>query len=153
MLALLMSCVTMGGWLRSRSTQDTFTMGFGSSNYGMLVSVSDRILIANVSIDERRPIQTVLWTSQKPNRNGWEIVLPLSVTSKLVWAHPFSEDLYSTGSDEMGANFMSFVIKWCQFPYWFIVAPLTTLSAFLLLTKPHNSTSKQISEPIPVEGA
>ena len=151
-LALLMSCVSIGGWLRSRFTQDTFTMGFGSSSYCKLVSVSDRILIANVSMDEKLPIQTVPWTSQKPRKNGWEIVLPLPDRSKLVCMHPFSEDLYSTGNDEMGANFISFAIKWCQFPYWFVALPLTALSAFLLISRPRQSTQKKLPEPIRDEG-
>ena len=153
-LALLMSCVSIGGWLRSRFTQDTFTMGFGSSSYCKLVSVSDRILIANISMDEKRQIQTVPWTSQKIRTNEWEVVLPLPDGSKFVWVQSFSEDLYATGNDEMGANFVSFVIKWCQFPYWFIVAPLTLLSAYLLLlTKPRSTSSMKVTQSVLNEGA
>ena len=32
-------------------------------------------------------------------------------------------------------------------PYWSVVIPLTLLSAFLLLTKPHQSTPKKCTEP------
>ncbi len=37
-------------------------------------------------------------------------------------------------------------------PYWSIVIPLTLLSAYLLLSKPHKSTPKKITEPIANEG-
>ena len=38
-------------------------------------------------------------------------------------------------------------------PYWFVVIPLTLLSAFLILTKPRKTTPTKIPEPNPVEGA
>jgi len=40
----------------------------------------------------------------------------------------------------------------CMIPYWSIVLPLTAISAFLLLSKPHISTPKKIVKPIPIEG-
>ena len=38
-------------------------------------------------------------------------------------------------------------------PYWSITIPLTALSAFLLLSKPRQSTQKKTLEPISVGGA
>ena len=35
------------------------------------------------------------------------------------------------------------------FPHWFVITPLTLISAFLLLSKPRKSTSKKTAEPIP----
>jgi len=46
----------------------------------------------------------------------------------------------------MGSNFTSFAVKWCQFPYWSIVIPLTLLSAYLLLVKPRVATAKNVGE-------
>ena len=37
-------------------------------------------------------------------------------------------------------------------PFWPIVAPLTLISAFLLLTKPRKSNEKKIPEPNPQDG-
>ena len=37
-------------------------------------------------------------------------------------------------------------------PYWSIVTPLTLLSAYLLLSKPRQSTAMKTAEPVPVEG-
>lgn len=40
-----------------------------------------------------------------------------------------------------------------MFPYWSIVIPLTLVSLWLLLSKPHQSAPKKIIEPVRVEGA
>ena len=152
LVALILACVLMVGWLRSLSTQDTFTLGFGSSTSCKLVSVSGRVIIAKVSIDGKEPIRPVFWTSPEIIEGAWAIFLPLPEEAQLSWTLPISEDLFSTGDDEMGANFISFVVKWCQFPYWFVVTPLTALSAFLLLTKPCRSNQTKIPEPTSNEG-
>jgi hypothetical protein len=151
-LTLLITCVLTGGWLRSLSTQDTFTVGFGSSIQYKLISIAGQLIIANVSIDGERPIRTISWTSQKISEHGWEMVLQLRDSSQLRWINAISSDLFSTGNDEMGANFISFVVKWCQFPYWMVVTPLTALSAFLLLTKPCKLTQTKFTEPTAAEG-
>ena len=151
-VALVMACVLMVGWIRSLSTQDTFTVGFGSSIQCKLVSIAGQMIVANVSIDGERPIWTVPWTSQKISEHGWEMVLQLPDSSQLRWINAISPDLFSTGNDEMGANIINFVIKWCQFPYWFVVTPLTVLSAFLLLSKPRQSNQTKIKEAISNEG-
>ncbi len=152
LVTLILACVLMVGWLRSLNTQDTFTIGFGSSTQCKLVSIAGRMIIANVSIDGERPIRSVPWTSQKIKGDGWEMVLQLPDNSQFRWINSISPDLFSTGDEEMGANFVSFVVKWCQFPYWFITIPLTLISAFLLLTKPRNSTSEKLVDPAASEG-
>ena len=153
-VTLILACVLMVGWLRSLSTQDTFTVGFGPSTQFKLVSISGRVILAKVSIDGKEPILTVPWTSQKigDHEHGWEMVFRLPDRSQLNWVLCISENLFSTGDDEMGANFISFVVKWFQFPYWFVVTPFVALSAFLLVTKPNKSTQKKIPESTANEG-
>jgi hypothetical protein len=148
-VTLLMACVAMSAWVRSQITQDTLTIGFGSSIQRTLVSISGRLIMVHVSIDAKLPIRTIPWTSQKAGDREWELRFELPDRSRAIWQHAVSEDLFSTGTDEMGANFTSFAVKWCQIPYWFIISPLTLVTCWLLISKPRPSKSKAVVEPIP----
>ena len=132
-ITLVVACALMVGWLRSPGTQDTFTIDFGSSIQCKLVSISGQIIIAKLSTDMQRPIRTVPWTAQKASNGGWVTVVKLPDGAQVNWEHLLSNDLYSTGTDQMGANFANFSVEWLQRPYWFAVIPLSLLTAYLLI--------------------
>ena len=46
----------------------------------------------------------------------------------------------------------TFRMRYWRFPYWFVIAPLTAISAFLLLTIPRKSIQKKLPEPTSNEG-
>ena len=138
-VTLVMACVFMGGWVRSRTIDEgvSFRTGkfmdmfLGSCPYGIIVATGKYS-------DSSFPSMNVGWFSKVAVDDG-----EAEEQADTKW--------YSSGFQFRTSgkgNFFHVVI-----PYWFLVLPLTALSAYLLLTKPRKSTQKKIVEPIPADGA
>ena len=68
------------------------------------------------------------------------------IEDTLVWQWKWGGFGYGAGKTHLrGMSAQVWII-----PYWSIVIPLTLLSAYLLLSKPRNSTQKKITESIQV---
>jgi hypothetical protein len=147
-LMLVLACVFMGGWVRSLSIYDSAMISNGDQSYHQLMS--------------------------SPNWIGWTLIrctkgsIPVTIRSQYGWRSgdacnllnsqdpytPFCMIYCHLESKGKGFNHVKSneVNPHLIVPYFLITIPLTLLSAFLLLTKPHQSTPKKITEPISNEG-
>ena len=126
-VTLLLACVFTAGWIRSRTVAD-WVLLFGntvvvSGGQKFVVVDRSRIRIIHLLAPERRVQTTLLFPHQLTSRFGWG---------------------YCTGIGVM----TGFDIGMGMLPYWSIVLPLTLISVFLFLTKPHKSTPMKINEPL-----
>jgi hypothetical protein len=112
-VALVMACVLMGMWVRSRYLVDELSalMPLDVNNY-TLMSYSDCIHMTVWKQAGLTPVEGWRWKSER-------LDAPRSVTIIDSWAVELLED----------------GLLW-QIPYWFLVMPLTLLSAYLILWKP-----------------
>lgn len=144
-VTLVMALVFMGGWIRSRSKSDLLMVRFGES--AILNFSSDQCGLGwafGTWFGTSFPISTG-WTSRPINPSRT--------------ADPLADHVPACRWDFAGFHFGSsgtnlFRIRFaaCYMSYWHIVVPLTLLSAYLLLTKPHKLNQRQTSEPIPAGG-
>ena len=142
MVTLLLACVAMGGWIRSSTIHDTFTMGLGSSVQLKLVSVSRRLAV--VLIEGDQDLSASFWMSQVASADGWDLNFLFSDSSRAIVGSSITSDLYSFASASIGFNSLSCAVNWCQFSYGAIAIPLTLISAYLLLSKPRSSSQKTV---------
>jgi len=126
-VTLVLACVFMGGWLRSRGVLDLVMFSTGRQSMVMFVSKDGAFTCVRwgLSFDEY------------PNWQTCPLPDPLDP------AH-----CYDTLTDGAGNTPPK---SFCLGPasYWLIVVPLTALSAYLLLSKPRIANPKPITEPIP----
>lgn len=142
---LMLACVAMAGWMRSQTKYDYISMNATpwkydlSSGFGYV-----RIHRAN-HLEHFRFWDTYFnlplnkhHQNARPN-DLWIVFRPR-------WRFDLAGLHLSDGIAHGTEHRYLFV------PYWSIVLPLTALSAFLLLSKPRQSTEKKIPEPVPNEG-
>ena len=151
-LTLLIACLAMGGWMRSLTTVDQFAHLSGEFDRGYVQSVNGFLVWWSDATSGNR-----LWSILEIQWNGGfrmaglqnsffdNIDAPGEVVTDWFVRWPF----FRIGR-ERGGNHKTFVH---YVSYSTIAAPLTVLSAYLLLSKPRKSTPKKIMEPIPKEGS
>ena len=144
LVTLLLACVAMGGWIRSSTIQDTFTIGLGSSAQLKLISVSRRLLVAKVMIEGDQGLSASFWMSQGARADAWDMIFLFSDSSRASITNSITSDLYSFGSASIGVNNSICAVTWCQFPHGAIAITLTILSAYLLLSKPRSSSQETV---------
>ena len=119
--------------------------------------------VRSVSVSEGAVIQFPAWTHFLISTGGhfsWMANFPASdrpVEETVDHSFVYAEIEWKWrcrwhGIDIGEGHLMGFPLKAWVIPYWSIVIPLTLLSAYLLLSKPHNSTPKKITEPTASEG-
>ena len=152
---LLMACLFAAGWVRSQRivdciltghsgrvhyfSSDAFGIWWGSNwNRQILQSVTTRLLpeFSYRSFEEPDP----------PSSPDFEF------GTDHYTVRTFCGLYFAVAKTEKDEFIIEEESTWI-IPYWFIVIPLTLLSAFLLLSKPCKSTSKKIIELNVNEGA
>jgi hypothetical protein len=146
-VTLLLACLFMSGWIRSLRTTDFIIFnsiwpnhavlsGFGRfrifqlGKYTFSWGEADQGTKITYTFHEWSP----LFTSYK-----WTPVFRYGALE-----HSARQcEVFEVYDDSTGTPHPMWM-----FPYWSIALPLTALSAFLLLTNPHQTTPKKTSEPI-----
>jgi len=163
-VTLVISLVIMGGWVRSHLKRDVVVFVFESGEATIFNFSSDQYGLGWVRVNSscNSPPFSTKWISSpidgsRPadplKETTW--LSPTMVGSKLVVEENqlLRSNLlcrWDCGGVHFGsknakpalANLTAFYV-----PYWSITVPLTLISAFLLLSKPRQSTRKKITEP------
>ena len=146
-LTLLMACVFIGLLIRSRNSVDLVTLYSTKSNY-VFVSGGERCLFVNgdgfVQQMESNTAQRAVGITIIPQKH----FLTGKIEMEWHWWPASSVEVYPSIND---TNTKGKTVSMVS--YWFIISPLTLVSAFLLLSKLPKSTSKKLTEPVPTEVA
>ena len=146
-VALAMACVFMVGWFRSQSRFEYIDVSFGNVSYGVTSMHSGLAFSRTTQLDPTTVLEFIdfksveLFIKPQDPFNG----TPWSKNFEFEWRWDWAgfhigEGRYANRRDQD-----------CMIPYWFIVIPLTAISAGLLLSKPHTIIQKKIAEPITAE--
>ena len=150
MLTLLMACVFVAGWVRSSISRDWIAFDAGK-HWVVFGSDSQRLYCM------------VDYSKNYVNKDGatWKVPsFGTAVRSKNDPLAPASLDDSSRSWSRYWLGFAIWQKTYWDFyqstlyviPYWSVVIPLTLASAFLLLTKPRQSTQKKVTETITTAG-
>jgi hypothetical protein len=131
LLALVLSSVFAAGWVRSRLIMDHFCYRTSASTYQELFSVAGQIWWTG-TIESRGKLDCK-WYSSNQNTN-----ILICRPEDILWRRKFFEFEFGEFPDPNIGN-----ATYCIAPYWSIVIPLTLLSAYLLLSKPRVSKTRQ----------
>lgn len=135
---LVLACAASSAWIRSISIQDTFTIELNSGSQHRLVSVSQHLVVATITIrvpNSNGSNANYLWTSRRIDYDGWLMTSPEIIPIYFGFhGHSFwsSKQVVDRGP-------MSVSVTEMHIPYWSIAVPLALLSAWLLLWKPRNN--------------
>ena len=122
-VTLVLACVFAAGWMRSWVTYDAVAYRIGG-RYNVIESELGDVLWS--ACDEERSWQEIGWKSC--GRRDPKMAFMVHATISM--------------------RYMATNVSALTLDYRMIVLPLTLVSAFLLLSKPRQSTSKKTSEPI-----
>ena len=136
-LTLVMALILTRMWIRSASIGDELTFPIGTQ-WDDCVASNNQCLVWGRYRPDFRP-------AHRPFPQ-WRTIPPIN------WDDPPNSDVrwryLGFGIVDRNNERLSYLL----IPYWSITIPLTLISAFLLLTKPHKSTTKKITEPTINEG-
>ena len=126
-VTLVMACVFMAGWVRSNSLQDVVTFQSGEQAAEYLMSIDGNLVLERVKTRGPSKTDTKWFINKLPIWFG-------SLKSPDVHWHWRCQGF---GIGEVTTDRLTGTRStlW-SIPYWSLVAPLTMLSAYLLLTKP-----------------
>ena len=155
-VTLLMACGFMAGWVRSGMVDDWIMININANRVRFrLSSANSRINILRWT-PEKGPLFSNGINTASKDRN------PLTGRGFRAKFDFWDEFIVERRFDWAGFHFGSGMnrswhgdkrITIWLIPYWSIVLPLTALAAFLLLSKPRQSTTKKITEPTANEEA
>ena len=135
-VTLLIACLLAAGWVRSLVVMDRiiWTDNGSMSSITSIDGMMWWFRIAPIS-----SINRVVWRSGKPPNSPidpWADYDPS-------WRFQFSGLQFGAGQSNKHSNMG---ISIWEIPYWFVILPLTLLSAYLLLGKPRIAKPKTIVE-------
>lgn len=139
---LALASVASSAWIRSISIQDTFTISFRPGTEHRLVSVSQHLVVATITIrvpNSNGSHANYSWTSQQINYDGWLFTSAKTIPIYFGFhGHSFwsSKQIVELGPTSVAAETL-------HFPYWSIAVPLALLSAWLIPWSPR----KHLSNP------
>ena len=146
-LTLLMASVFEAAWVRSLSTSDAILIPRTKSEFIRLDSRSGRFSWNHVHNDQVT-IPTMIWRSDPIDPTDSDVVFDHSnyvFVWRLHWGPIDAGRVHSPGDGRVKSSYV--ILR-----YWFITIPLTFISLWLLLSKPHKSTPKTITETTANEG-
>jgi len=159
LLTLMMACVLMSGWVRSLRTMNYTVIRFGDDSLVQLISRDQALAVrrikSNLSVNMLSVDRVLLMGFQAPRGNSTgNLAINVDPTTRAAEGSTFHWIMKSYGFEIGDCSDQQFPLQIfvARIPYWSIVIPLTTLSAYLLITKPRISTQKKNKEPIPIEG-
>ena len=128
-MTLLIALLFMAGWLRSQTRTDEVRIGGNGGTLHLLISANNWIG----------------WIMRYESRHTNPRTLPSFWETEGVSDYTPFDNIGGTGELFSITTPLPYLIL----PYYIIVLPITFISAFLLLSNPHKSTSKKTLEPIP----
>ena len=144
-VTLLIACLFMAGWVRSLLVDDIVIIPCGQ--FLTITTISnDRVF----GVQYHRRIEP----QNRSSIPSWRRFIDSTKIKRLIadrdikWHRSFCG--FRLG-ESVSAGPGQLVL--CLIPYWFIVIPLTSISAFLFLAKPRLSKRKNIAETIVSDGA
>jgi hypothetical protein len=146
LLLLLMSCVLMGGWLRSVFVADSVVWTSGSNVLEDFMSAEQHLSWQTTyDIEGLLPSTFPSWHS-----SALDFSIVDDASEHPVWrwrflgfeAGEFTTQM--TGDSSHGS--------FCSIPYWSVTVPLTLVSLWFLLSKPRPVNQKNFTEPDANEG-
>lgn len=142
-LTLLMACVITAGWVRNSFFIESILVAFGRTSAAWLWSSDSALCLETHQIDDDVQLDDFPVFPQffSRNRNFSEDSIWRNIEDPLFLLH---RKWCGFGFDVNDDSTIRTVV-----PYWSLVLPTTLLSAWLLLSKPRQSTSKTIIEPTP----
>lgn len=153
-VTLLMACVAVGGWVRSRVRHDLVMIPWANETF-CVESMWGEIEFARLITQDNKT--KAKWISNEITPTNWRWLddagnpqavdhLAELAEGEIAWRWDWAGFHFGAGQTANGGEEDYMV------PYWSITVPFTLISAFLLLSKRRQSTPKKISEPIPNEG-
>jgi hypothetical protein len=157
-VTLVMACSFMGIWVRARTVRDWISVPRGTAEY--FFQIDDR----GISLSKNKNLMHLGHFSERPI--DWRISESIKGRSSNTDSLDKENDLAETLRHWWGLKVIRLeylknghqetVLWWRSanwtIPNWSITIPLTLLSAYLLLSKPHKATQKKAPEPTPAEG-
>ena len=142
-VALVMACVFMAGWVRSHSSDDSLSQN-DKSGLNTVYSRCGRLEFERFipGFGDRAP--GGLGISIHSYSACGQVPSDITADSEMSWRWACAGFHIGQGQYKEIFKHRTFII-----PYWFIVLPLTALSAFLILPKPRPSNQKKTPEPFP----
>lgn len=128
-ITLLTACVLTIGWIRSEYIKDLISFLFPGGVKDTVYSVSGKIYWLRYPEPSMGPVHGIV--SYVMPAQGWEAEFH---SPAIEWSWRWQE--FGSGKHRRG---------WVRFwsaPYWSIVLPLTSLSAYLLLSKPRQKRAR-----------
>ena len=147
-VTLLMACVFAAAWVRSLSTSDAILIPRTKSEFIRLDSRSGRFSWNKV-YNAQVTIPKIIWRADAIVPTDEDVVFDHShyiYEWRWLWGTIDVGRVHSPGDGRVRA-------KYVILPYWFITIPLALISAFLLLSRPRQSTPMKINKPTANEGA
>jgi hypothetical protein len=139
-LTLLTACLLMAGWVRSLIVDDI-----------VIIPCGQFVTITTISNDHVFGVQyhRRIEPQNRSSIPSWRRFIDSTKIKRLI-ADPYITWHQSFCGFRLGETVSSRPgrLVLCLIPYWFIVIPMTMLSAFLLLTRPCLSSLKKITEPV-----
>ena len=142
-VTLMMACVAMVGWIRSRFVMDEYTFINQRGSMEIFQTEPNRMVWASLEYDVKPnygPIAPFVSNRLPPNYEA-------SAWIGYEWKYRFlgvGAGQVSYAQTSMGPLTTKVVFV----SFWSVVLPLTALSAYLLLSMPRHTTPKKSREPI-----
>ncbi|MBS0201251.1 MAG: hypothetical protein JSS49_00020 [Planctomycetes bacterium] len=137
---LVLACVVCGAWVRSLSIRDQILFLPRGNEFQMIASAAGTVRWGRISLQStvfERDDYLPVWRS---------MTLDQDESSDHFWSQRIVEWRWNCGEFDFGAgaNYIGGprTVRWA-FPYWSFAAPLTILSATLILWKPRKRTEPE----------
>ena len=140
-VTLVLACVFSAGWVRSSSIFDGVHFNFGSTEYTVYSEDGGLWFARYLDIPISEPEPWISWNSAKitewdgytVDANGYRQPFVPSRFVYTDWVWNWAGFEFCGGKSKYEPNFPATI---GAIPYWFLVLPLTAMSAWFLLSKP-----------------
>ena len=145
-VTLVLACVFAAGWVRSLTRVDLIELNGKPWRYNVSSGFGQLHFWQMSPLEKKIPFFRASFVMKLKNFTGHTITNGVAtfdpMRNQTTWRWDWMGFHLSDGMKG------TVQVRLCFVPYWSIVIPLTLISLWLLLVKPHRSTQKKITEPI-----
>ncbi len=159
-MALLIACMFMSGWVRSLRTANNIAFNMGGRSLIQLISRDQALAVRRVksklSVKELSVDRVLLMGFQPPKGNSTgNLAINVDPPTRSAAGSPFRWTIRRHGFEIGDCTDQQFPLEIfiVRVPYWSVVLPLTLISAYLLLARPRKPAQTKIVETSAVEEA
>ena len=143
---LVLACVFAVGWVRSIIVADIISWANRINTYDLFISAEQQLSWQTTYDVEGLQIITLpAWQS-----STLDYTVPDNDDDQTIWRWRILGFELGEFPPQMTGD--SSLARFCSFPYWSIVIPLTLLSAYLLLSQPRSPHPQNVVETVTAEG-